>query len=387
MTRLAEMFNVNHFIVSQVNPHVVPFLAREEEIVGAEAQQNPAVTARSTWIHNLANLAKGEALHRLHVLSELGVFPNYVGKVRSVLHQRYSGDITILPTITYAQFPRVLSNPTTEYMLNCLLTGERATWPKLSRIQNHLAIELALDETVRQLRTRVVFSPSQIDLRLNNLNRPLSQGNMPFPKLPSKHGVTRSDTAPPTPLTTASPPGSLRQATQSRNRVLSDAQKQYLPTYPWQRNLRTTVANHNTSLDAFSSSNTYGSSEDDALSDESNTSAVLSAPSPPHSPSSVWPSACQLFNSSSRPFTASLLDSVDPSATLTDRDMKPNDNTEVASPSSPELRYKPFFHPPSLSAEAPAAPVAAGLGLDIDMTTQPLEFNLSPRRTMTLPES
>ena len=39
MTRLAEMFNVNHFIVSQVNPHVVPFLAKEEEIIGAEAQQ------------------------------------------------------------------------------------------------------------------------------------------------------------------------------------------------------------------------------------------------------------------------------------------------------------------------------------------------------------
>jgi len=26
MARLSEQFNVNHFIVSQVNPHVVPFL-------------------------------------------------------------------------------------------------------------------------------------------------------------------------------------------------------------------------------------------------------------------------------------------------------------------------------------------------------------------------
>ena len=25
MVKLAEMFNVNHFIVSQVNPHVIPF--------------------------------------------------------------------------------------------------------------------------------------------------------------------------------------------------------------------------------------------------------------------------------------------------------------------------------------------------------------------------
>ena len=26
MTRLSELFNVNHFIVSQVNPHVAPFV-------------------------------------------------------------------------------------------------------------------------------------------------------------------------------------------------------------------------------------------------------------------------------------------------------------------------------------------------------------------------
>ncbi|KAG7141842.1 Lipase 4 like protein [Verticillium longisporum] len=32
MTRLAEMFNVNHFIVSQVNPHVVPFLAKDDRL-------------------------------------------------------------------------------------------------------------------------------------------------------------------------------------------------------------------------------------------------------------------------------------------------------------------------------------------------------------------
>ncbi|ORY19809.1 acyl transferase/acyl hydrolase/lysophospholipase, partial [Clohesyomyces aquaticus] len=166
MTRLAEMFNVNHFIVSQVNPHVVPFLAKEEEVIGKEAREgNTAFSAGPSWIHNMANLAKGEALHRLHVLAELGIFPNYLTKARSVLNQRYSGDITIFPAISYAHFPKVLSNPTTEYMLQCLLTGEQATWPKLSRVQNHVAIELALDEIIRKLRARIVFSPSQVDLR------------------------------------------------------------------------------------------------------------------------------------------------------------------------------------------------------------------------------
>ncbi|KAF2741899.1 putative esterase of the alpha-beta hydrolase superfamily, partial [Sporormia fimetaria CBS 119925] len=171
MTRLAEMFNVNHFIVSQVNPHVIPFLAKEEEAVAVEAQQNSASTAGPAWFHDLANLAKGEASHRLHVLAEMGILPNYLTKARSVINQRYSGDITIFPAVSYSQFPRVLRNPTPEFMEQALLTGERATWPKLSRIQNHLAIELALDETIRQLRARAVFRPQTASPRHRSLSR------------------------------------------------------------------------------------------------------------------------------------------------------------------------------------------------------------------------
>lgn len=161
MTRLAEMFNVNHFIVSQVNPHVVPFLVKEEEAIShdVETETGPG------WVYTLTNLAKDEVLHRMSVLTELGIFPNLVTKARSVLSQKYSGDITILPAIEYKDFPRMLKNPTTDFMEQACLCGERATWPKLSRIRNHCAVELELDAAVQHLRTRVVFSPSQVDLR------------------------------------------------------------------------------------------------------------------------------------------------------------------------------------------------------------------------------
>jgi TAG lipase/steryl ester hydrolase/phospholipase A2/LPA acyltransferase len=163
MTRLAEMFNVNHFIVSQVNPHVVPFLVKDENALARDAQNDGA--AEPGWVYTLTNLAKGEALHRMQVLAELGVFPNLVTKCRSVLNQKYSGDITILPEIDYKDFPRILKNPTSDFMLKACLSGERATWPKLSRIRNHCAVELELDAAVQVLRARVVFSPSQVDLR------------------------------------------------------------------------------------------------------------------------------------------------------------------------------------------------------------------------------
>lgn len=167
MTRLAELFNVNHFIVSQVNPHVVPFLVKEEDSKTPEVYHSSAkMTAGPNWLHGITHLAKGEALHRMHIMAELGIFPNTLTKAVSVLSQKYSGDITILPEISYADFPRMLSNPTPEFMLDAQLSGERATWPKLSRIKNHCAIELALDDAVQKLRARVVFSPSQVNLRL-----------------------------------------------------------------------------------------------------------------------------------------------------------------------------------------------------------------------------
>ncbi|KAI2616181.1 patatin-domain-containing protein [Hypomontagnella submonticulosa] len=166
MTRLAEMFNVNHFIVSQVNPHVVPFLAKDDGPSPPTGARHQAVyKEESDWLHTVTALAKSEALHRMQFMAEIGIFPTLVSKLRSILSQKYSGDINILPAMGVWDLPKVLRNPTTEFMLRSCLLGERATWPKLSRIRDRCAIELALDRAVHALRARVVFSKSQVDLR------------------------------------------------------------------------------------------------------------------------------------------------------------------------------------------------------------------------------
>lgn len=166
MTRLAEMFNVNHFIVSQVNPHVVPFLSKDDHLSpDAAPDRSNGRVDELDWAATLASLAKDEALHRLQFMADMGVFPNLMTKCRSILSQKYSGDITILPEITLHDLPRLMRNPTADFMLRSSVLGERATWPKLSRIRDRCAIELALDRAVHRLRTRVVFSESQRDLR------------------------------------------------------------------------------------------------------------------------------------------------------------------------------------------------------------------------------
>lgn len=349
MTRLSEMFNVNHFIVSQVNPHVVPFLAKEEEIIAAEVQNHTAYTHRPSFMSLSANVAKGELLHRLQQVVDLGVLPNWFTKVKSILSQRYSGDINIFPKISYADFPRVLSNPTPEYMVGCMLTGQRATWPKLSRVQNHVAIELALDSTIQKVKARAVFRLSEVDRGL----RPSSQGHDLSHKHRTKsvHKMTRVDirTEPSSPVWRKSAPTSplLSRATP---RIV------FQPVSPPNPAHETTVSRSRSSqsdnadvtlFDIMSSSN--DTSDRDYFADpDSDTTDIISSPSPPTSPSiqgpTLWPAPRQtLFPVISQPPTPAVTTASDRrTGELLNLTMT---STTSDTPSEQELRYKSMFHP------------------------------------------
>lgn len=78
------------------------------------------------------HLAKTEVQHRCTQLTELGVAPALFSKVQSIMSQKYSGDITIIPKVGYSDFLKVLSNPTNETVMESITRGERATWPSMS---------------------------------------------------------------------------------------------------------------------------------------------------------------------------------------------------------------------------------------------------------------
>ncbi|PGG98293.1 hypothetical protein AJ80_09554 [Polytolypa hystricis UAMH7299] len=161
MTRLSEMFNINHFIVSQVNPHVVPFIPPDEFFRFAEATMEQV--SDSNCLKTLTRLGREEAFHRMSAFADIGFFPKTFRKLSSVVSQKYYGDINILPATTYQLLPYIVKNPSPEFMVQACLCGERATWPKLNQIRNHCAIELALDRTVQVMRGRVAFSEKVLE--------------------------------------------------------------------------------------------------------------------------------------------------------------------------------------------------------------------------------
>ncbi|ODQ81034.1 hypothetical protein BABINDRAFT_20442, partial [Babjeviella inositovora NRRL Y-12698] len=155
ITRLSEMFNVGHIIACQVNPHVAPLLKMSISCVGGDVE-----TEYSAWLKqslsNLYGLMASEVIHYLDVAKEIGIARNLCTKATSILSQKYSGDITILPELHLTELHKILQNPNPAFFLECTVRGARATWPKMTIIRNHCALEFALDRGISQLRSRLI---------------------------------------------------------------------------------------------------------------------------------------------------------------------------------------------------------------------------------------
>ncbi|KAL8041347.1 hypothetical protein ABFX02_10G159300 [Erythranthe guttata] len=135
MMQLKELFNVNHFIVSQANPHIAPLL-RFKEIVRAYG---------GNFAAKLAHLTEMEVKHRCNQILELG-FP--LGGLAKLFAQDWEGDVTVVMPATLAQLSKIIQNPSYTELQKSANQGRRCTWEKLSAIKANCGIELALDECV-----------------------------------------------------------------------------------------------------------------------------------------------------------------------------------------------------------------------------------------------
>ncbi|MFK7901267.1 MAG: patatin-like phospholipase family protein, partial [Nitratireductor sp.] len=137
--RLARLYGVNHYIVSQANPLSLAIMKGEDYIPVPDGLKN--VIRLST--HEI--LKSGETLSRRY----LRKLPK-VGQAMSIFHsavaQEYKGDINIVPSFSFVNPQKLLGKLNSDEIKELVIEGERSTWPHIEQIKYCSNIGKKLDE-------------------------------------------------------------------------------------------------------------------------------------------------------------------------------------------------------------------------------------------------
>ena len=103
MDRVKELFNVNTFIVSQVNPFVAPFVTVDRTSV--------LDTNFKRWYVRKFKTAAGNTIKFLiKQLSLFGLLPGKVSSIASMVYLTHKGHITIVPSPTLYDYRLLLTD-------------------------------------------------------------------------------------------------------------------------------------------------------------------------------------------------------------------------------------------------------------------------------------
>ena len=145
--KVNRLHNVNHYIVSQTNPHVVPFLTEEIQETGLlPFIQDVILKAPMVQIEHFLEL-----VHQHFDMPGIGAM---IKKAHAVASQTYSGDITIYPEKHLMNIGKMFHNFDTEDMNKMIAAGRRATWPKIERIRNTTQISRTFDDCLKRMSER-----------------------------------------------------------------------------------------------------------------------------------------------------------------------------------------------------------------------------------------
>jgi len=142
--RLSRLHNVNHFIVSQTNPMVLPFMQHGRKR-GMRATMAGVVGATVRGQGGLA----ADLARRARPAGPVGQIAD---QAYAFVNQEFRGDIDIHPRLTWKSYGKVVSNPSYEDLERFIVQGERAVWPEVAKIRNQTRIGTAFRECVAELR-------------------------------------------------------------------------------------------------------------------------------------------------------------------------------------------------------------------------------------------
>ena len=147
LSRVAELFNVNHFIVSQARPYIAPFLHSDLQ------RPDPRHSSRWNFTLPLLRLVMLEIHHRLKQFDYLGLLPTSLRRL--LVDEDVPGtSLTLVPDIAAGDIMKLLENPNKESLDYWILKGERSVWPAVDALKVRCSVEAELDKGYQTVRRR-----------------------------------------------------------------------------------------------------------------------------------------------------------------------------------------------------------------------------------------
>jgi predicted acylesterase/phospholipase RssA len=144
--RIGRLHNVNYFIVSQANPHILPFINYQN---------------RHGLLPTLADLATHSIHAQIGVLFDVAHrrfhhqgLKSWLNLGASLFNQDYQGDITLHPAFPLSWYTKFMKNPTPKELDFLMQLGERTTWPKLAMIRDQTLISTTLHQCRKVLEAK-----------------------------------------------------------------------------------------------------------------------------------------------------------------------------------------------------------------------------------------
>jgi predicted acylesterase/phospholipase RssA len=141
--RLSRLFNVNFFIVSQANPHILPFVKDKNNEGLLSALKDISIGSLHAQSRAILSVFRRRNKHPM--------LRSLLDQVSSMVDQDYRGDINIHPEFPLKWYSKFMINPSPSEIDFLVLTGEKATWPKLAQINEQTQLYQKISEIIKTL--------------------------------------------------------------------------------------------------------------------------------------------------------------------------------------------------------------------------------------------
>ena len=136
--RLARLYAVNHYIVSQANPVTLAMNGVEDNAFIPEPMRNIMKYSTSEWLKASEKFSR----QYLRAVPDVG---KAMSMFYSVVAQDYKGDINIAPSFNFVDPRKLLAQLPEDEIIGLTFEGEKATWTRLEQIRICSKIGQTLD--------------------------------------------------------------------------------------------------------------------------------------------------------------------------------------------------------------------------------------------------